>query len=74
MDNGIVQVNLSNPGGMVTGIQYNGIDNLLEVINNETDRGWAFQKFKKKKKKKKEIPATSLLFVEEHDCDTWRVI
>ncbi|XP_050265142.1 uncharacterized protein LOC126709098 [Quercus robur] len=40
MDNGILQVTLSNPGGMVTGIQYHGIDNLLEVRNSETDRGY----------------------------------
>ncbi|KAI9097884.1 hypothetical protein K1719_025655 [Acacia pycnantha] len=40
MDNGIVQVNLTNPGGSVTGIQYNGIDNLLEVQNKEFDRGY----------------------------------
>ena len=39
MDNGILQVTLSNPEGMVTGIQYRGIDNLLEVRNSETDRG-----------------------------------
>ena len=39
MDNGILQVTLSNPGGMVTGIQYHGIDNLLEVRNRETERG-----------------------------------
>lgn len=39
MDNGIVQVTLSKPGGIVTGIQFNGIDNLLEVRNKETNRG-----------------------------------
>ncbi|KAL6176756.1 hypothetical protein ACLB2K_053389 [Fragaria x ananassa] len=40
MDNGIVQVTLSNPGGIVTGIQYKGIDNLLEVVNEEANRGY----------------------------------
>ncbi|MFQ6639698.1 hypothetical protein Gotur_015412 [Gossypium turneri] len=40
MDNGIVQVSLSKPGGIVTGIRYNGIDNLLEVRNKETNRGY----------------------------------
>ncbi|XP_020236101.1 probable rhamnogalacturonate lyase B isoform X1 [Cajanus cajan] len=40
MDNGIVRVNLSNPEGIVTGIQYNGLDNLLEVLNEESNRGY----------------------------------
>ncbi|KAF7126689.1 hypothetical protein RHSIM_Rhsim11G0179800 [Rhododendron simsii] len=40
IDNGILQVTLSNPEGMVTGISYKGIDNLLEVKNDETKRGF----------------------------------
>ncbi|KAI4389483.1 hypothetical protein MLD38_001705 [Melastoma candidum] len=40
MDNGILQVTLSKPEGIVTGIRYNGVDNLLEVRNNESNRGY----------------------------------
>lgn len=40
MDNGILQVYLSNPGGFVTRIQYNGIDNLLEALNEKNNRGY----------------------------------
>lgn len=40
LDNGLVQVTFSNPGGDVVGIKYNGIDNLLEINNAETNRGY----------------------------------
>ncbi|KAG5529659.1 hypothetical protein RHGRI_030141 [Rhododendron griersonianum] len=39
MDNGIVMVTLSTPKGLVTRIQYQGIDNILEY-NKETNRGY----------------------------------
>lgn len=41
LDNGILQVTISTPDGIVTGIQYNGIDNLLAVEeNDEIHRGY----------------------------------
>lgn len=40
LDNGIVQVTIANPEGSVTGIQYNGVDNLLETLNEESNRGY----------------------------------
>lgn len=40
LDNGIVGIKLSKPGGIVIGIQYSGIDNLLEVRNKEDNRGY----------------------------------
>ncbi|KAH9626560.1 hypothetical protein KSS87_005540 [Heliosperma pusillum] len=52
IDNGILQMTISNPGGIVTKIMYNGIENLLEETNEEDIRG---------------IAATSFSVVVEHD-------
>ncbi|EEF35030.1 lyase, putative [Ricinus communis] len=38
MDNDILQVTLSKPEGIVTGIRFNGISNVLEVRNDESNR------------------------------------
>ncbi|XP_022980944.1 probable rhamnogalacturonate lyase B isoform X1 [Cucurbita maxima] len=40
MENEIIAVTISNPMGFVTGIQYHGIENLLDVTNPEDDRGY----------------------------------
>ncbi|KAK9743470.1 hypothetical protein RND81_03G241500 [Saponaria officinalis] len=40
IDNGLLQMTISNPGGIVTKIQYNGIQNLLEETNEEDNRGY----------------------------------
>ncbi|CAA7022744.1 unnamed protein product [Microthlaspi erraticum] len=40
LDNGIFQLTLSTPEGFVTGIQYNGIENVLAYTGHEDDRGY----------------------------------
>ncbi|XP_010244708.1 PREDICTED: probable rhamnogalacturonate lyase B isoform X1 [Nelumbo nucifera] len=40
MDNGLLRVTISVPGGIVTAIQYSSLDNLLEVLNEEENRGY----------------------------------
>lgn len=40
IDNGLVEVTFSRPDGDVTGIKYNGIDNVLEIGNDEDNRGY----------------------------------
>lgn len=42
IDNGIVELTLSKPDGIVTGVRFNGVDNLLEVRNEEANRGYAW--------------------------------
>ncbi|URD73710.1 Rhamnogalacturonate lyase [Musa troglodytarum] len=40
LDNGIVQLTLSKPGGSITGVKYHGLDNVMEVTNREDGRGY----------------------------------
>ncbi|GLJ48429.1 hypothetical protein SUGI_1022190 [Cryptomeria japonica] len=40
LDNGIVNVTLANPQGMVIGVQYGGIDNLLDSTRGPFRRGY----------------------------------
>ncbi|GMJ02531.1 hypothetical protein like AT1G09890 [Hibiscus trionum] len=72
MDNGTLQVTISNPDGIVTGIQYNGIDNLLAVENVEVDRGywdlnWSLAGTKGTRGKFDRIESTSFEVVVENE-------
>ncbi|XP_019237627.1 PREDICTED: probable rhamnogalacturonate lyase B isoform X3 [Nicotiana attenuata] len=40
IDNGVFQLRLTNPGGKIIGIQYNGVDNLLELNNQSLNGGF----------------------------------
>ncbi|GMH23827.1 hypothetical protein Nepgr_025670 [Nepenthes gracilis] len=40
LDNGILQATIAKPGGFVTGIRYNGIENILGIQLLEDDRGY----------------------------------
>lgn len=42
MDNGVLQLTISKPEGAITGIRYNGVDNLLETLNEESNRGYIY--------------------------------
>ncbi|KAH9317876.1 hypothetical protein KI387_019645, partial [Taxus chinensis] len=44
LDSCIVNVTLSNPHGRVVGIQYGGLDNLLDTGKDETRRGYILQR------------------------------
>ncbi|KAL2893049.1 Rhamnogalacturonate lyase [Bienertia sinuspersici] len=46
IDNGIVEMTISNPDGIVTKIKYNGIENLLEETSEEETRGIKGTSFK----------------------------
>lgn len=39
MDSGVVKLTILKPQGYLTGINYGGMDNLLDVKSNETSRG-----------------------------------
>ncbi|KAK9670707.1 hypothetical protein RND81_13G219500 [Saponaria officinalis] len=40
MENGKVEVTLAAPEGLVTGIRYGGLDNLLDASNKDSNRGY----------------------------------
>ncbi|KAL0697532.1 hypothetical protein Bca4012_053654 [Brassica carinata] len=74
IDNGIFQLTLSNPEGFVTGVQYNGIENLLAYTGHENDRGywdlvWNFpgKKTKKTKGTLDRIEATKMEVITQND-------
>lgn len=39
LDNGLVRLTISKPQGYLIGIQYGGMDNLLDLKSSESSRG-----------------------------------
>ncbi|CAN1787472.1 Rhamnogalacturonate lyase [Linum perenne] len=46
IDNGIVRVTFSSPDGDIIGIKYKGVDNVLEILNEDDNRGLAATDFR----------------------------
>ncbi|KAG8654877.1 rhamnogalacturonate lyase isoform X2 [Manihot esculenta] len=72
VDNGFMQLTISNPEGIVTGIQYNGISNLLEVLNDENDRGywdlvWSDETTTRKKGNFDRMEGTSFKVIQQNE-------
>ncbi|KAF6168206.1 hypothetical protein GIB67_011591 [Kingdonia uniflora] len=40
LDNGLVQLTIAKPNGLLTGIKYGGMNNLLDISSNESNRGY----------------------------------
>lgn len=43
LGNGLVQLTISNPQGLLTGVKYGGMDNVLDIKSDEYNRGWGTQ-------------------------------
>ncbi|XP_021853082.2 probable rhamnogalacturonate lyase B isoform X2 [Spinacia oleracea] len=72
LDNGIIQVTVLNPEGSVIKIHYNGIANLLEQLNDESDRGywdvvWKGEGVTRKKGNLDRLPCTDFKVIVETD-------
>ncbi|CAA0812539.1 Rhamnogalacturonate lyase family protein [Striga hermonthica] len=70
LDNGILEVTFSTPAGMITGIKYNGIDNLLESDYTEDNRGYYDIYYNKKESTQDTIDkleGTSMSVVKQDD-------
>ncbi|KAL0440028.1 UNVERIFIED_CONTAM: hypothetical protein Slati_2485800 [Sesamum latifolium] len=72
IDNGVFQLTLSNPGGIIRGIQYNGIENLLELHNKDLNGGfwdlnWSEAGSTKTRGKFDTIEGTSLRVIVENE-------
>ncbi|WOG98916.1 hypothetical protein DCAR_0418262 [Daucus carota subsp. sativus] len=72
IDNGVIQITLTNPGGNLTRIQYSGIDNVLETHNKELNGGfwdlnWSEAGSRKNRGKFDTITGTSFKIIVENE-------